>query len=357
MLTTIWQRYLFNELFKVFCFFLVAFFFLYSLIDYSTHMQDFMSNGTVQLKEILFFYGFQFIKRAVLLLPLALLIATIKVLCTLNATRELVALQASGLNLKTLLRPFFLLAGLCCVFNWFSAEKLLPAALNTLESFEDKHHYNSHSKHDPFHVLHLKDNSKLVYQKHDIANNILFDVYWIRSFNDIWRIKTLKDDPKDPVADFADHLVRKKDGTLAKVESFDKCRLNELKWQSNMPRKGMIPIEGRKVSQLIKVLFHKEQITKTQASEALTYVGYKLTMPLLSLLVVIAVAPFCIRYTRNVPTFFIYSMGLFGFIAFFTLLDACIILGSHRTIPPLLAILVPFGVCSAFFSWKFVKTS
>jgi len=357
MLTKIWQRYLFTELCKVFFFFLVGFFFLYSLIDYSTHMQDFMSSGKVKLKEIFCFYGFQFIKRSVLLLPLALLIASIKVLCNLNATRELVALQSSGLNLKTLLRPFFLLAGLCCVFNWFSAEKLLPTALNTLESFEDNHHYNSHVKHDPFQVLYLKDNSKLVYQKRDVENNLLFDVYWIRSFDDMWRIKTLKADPKDPVADFADHLVRQKDGTLAKVESYDKCRLNELKWQANMPRKGMIPIENRKVSQLIKVLSHKQQITKNQASEALSYVCYKLIMPLLSLLVIMAVAPFCIRYTRNVPTFYIYSVSLFGFIAFFTLLDACIILGSHRTIPPLLAILLPFGVCSAFFSWKFIKTS
>lgn len=357
MLATIWERYLFRELIKVFGFFLVAFFFLYSLIDYTSHMQDFITHGKLQLMDLLSYYGNQFIKRADLLLPLALLIATVKVLCGFNATRELVALQASGIKLKTLMRPFFLLAAICCAFNWFSAEKILPNSLCALDTFDDFHHYHNHNRHDPFHVLHLKDNSKLIYQKHDKAQDLLFDVYWIRSFDDIWRIRTLKANPKDPIADFADHLVRNSDGTLTKVESYERCRLNQLKWQTNLTRKGMIPIENRKVSQLFKLYAHKNELTKAQASEVLTQLCYKLIMPLLSLLVLVAIAPYCIRYTRSVPIFYIYTAGLFGFIAFFTLMDSSTILGSHRTLPPMVALLLPFGLCSAFFSWKFAKTS
>ncbi|MCX6991210.1 MAG: LptF/LptG family permease, partial [Chlamydiae bacterium] len=101
MLTKIWQRYFFIELCKVFFFFLVSFFFLYSLIDYTTHAGDFVTDGKFQSKNLLFYYGFQFIKRAYLLLPLALLISTIKVLCSMNASRELVALQSSGVKLKS----------------------------------------------------------------------------------------------------------------------------------------------------------------------------------------------------------------------------------------------------------------
>ena len=118
----------------------------------------------------------------------------------------------------------------------------------------------------------------------------------------------------------------------------------------------MVPIENRKVSQLIKVLQHKELISKRIAHEVLTHLSFKLITPLLSLLVVIAIAPFCIRYTRSVPVFYIYSAGLFGFIAFYTLMDSCTILGAHGTLPPLLAILAPFGLCSTLFSWNFAKT-
>ena len=357
MLTKIWQRYFFIELCKVFFFFLVSFFFLYSLIDYTTHMGDFVIEGKFRLKELCSYYGFQFIKRGFLLLPLSLLISTIKVLCTMNASRELVALQASGVKLKSLLSPFFLLGTICCVFNWVSSQTLLPHALTSLDRFDDISHYNGREKKEPFHVLHLKDESKLIYETHDTQTNTFCDVYWVKSFNEIWRIKTLTADPKKPIAELADHLVRGKDGTLTKVESYEKCIINGIKWQTGLNRKGIIPIESRKVSDLFKVLAHKNEISKKQASEVLTTLCYKLIMPLLSLLVLIAIAPFCIRYTRNTPTFYIYAGGLFGFITFFLLMDSFVILGSHNTLKPMIAILLPFGMCSSIFIWKFAKTS
>ena len=357
MLTKIWQRYFFIELCKVFFFFLVSFFFLYSLIDYTTHAGDFFTEGKFQTKDLFCYYGFQFIKRSYLLLPLALLISTIKVLCRLNASRELVALQSCGIKLKSLLSPFFYLGALCCIFNWISSEKLLPKALVSLNHFEDISHYNGKDTKEPFYVLHLKDESKLIYQTHDIETNTFSDVYWVKSFNEIWRIKTLKADPKNPIAELADHLVRNKEGILTKVKSYETWIIDGLTWQTNLNRKGVIPIESRKVTELGKVLAHKNKISKKQASEALTVLSYKLIMPVLSLLVVIAIAPFCIRYTRSVPTFYIYAVGLFGFIAFFLLMDSFVILGSHNTLNPLVAILLPFGMCFGVFSWKFGKTS
>ncbi|MCX6991211.1 MAG: LptF/LptG family permease, partial [Chlamydiae bacterium] len=248
------------------------------------------------------------------------------------------------------------LGALCCIFNWVSSEMLLPKALTSLNRFDDISHYNGRDRKEPFHILHLKDQSKLIYQTHDMESNTFCDVYWVKSFNEIWRIKTLKADPKNPIAELADHLVRSKDGTLTKVESYEKCIINGLTWQKDLNRKGIIPIESRKVSELYKVLAHKNEISKEQASEVLTTLCYKLVMPLLSLLAVVAIAPFCIRYTRSVPTFYIYASGLFGFITFFLLIDSLVILGSHNTLNPLVAILLPFGMCAGVFSWKFTKT-
>jgi lipopolysaccharide export system permease protein len=318
-------------------------------------MQDFVIGGKFQFVDLLLFYSYQFIKRSSLLLPLALLVASIKVLCSFNATRELVALQAAGIKLKTLLRPFFILAFVCCSFNWACAEKLLPHSLNSLITFDDTHYYAKRDRKEPFYVLYLKDHTKLIYQKHNKEQKQFFDVYWIRNLDDIWRIKTLSTDPKNPIAEHADHLLRQNDGTLYKAESYEKCRLNGLKWDGHLSRKGSIPIENRKLSQLFKVLFHTSEISKKQASEVLTYFSFRIVMPILSFLVVLAIAPFCIRYSRTIPVFFIYAGGLFGYIAFFTLMDACVILGKNHTLHPLVALLVPFGLCSGFFSLKFIK--
>lgn len=71
-------------------------------------MQNFMQDTRVTFSHIFLYYLFEFIKRADLLIPLAVLITTIKVLFALNIKGELVALRASGLSLKVILRPFFI---------------------------------------------------------------------------------------------------------------------------------------------------------------------------------------------------------------------------------------------------------
>ena len=78
-------------------------------------------------------------------------------------------------------------------------------------------------------------------------------------------------------------------------------------------------------------------------------------MPLLPILVVLGIAPFCIRHARGAPVFFLYAGGLFGFIGFFTLMDEAAILGENRIAHPAVAILLPFALCSTPFIWKFAK--
>ena len=358
MLNTIWKRYIFKELNKVFFFFLFCFFFLYGIVDYSTHIQDFVKDKHIQFADIALYYSCQFIKRADLLIPLALLIATIKVLCTMNGSRELVALQASGISKKKLFSPFFLMATFCCLFNLASVETLLPQSLNYLDSFRDAHFRHSFrgKRTEPFRVLHLKDGSKLIYQEYDAEKKVFIDVFWIRSFDDIWHLQTLQSDPKNPVGQYVDHLKRNKEGVMEKVESYELCRLSQLHWQANLPRKGMIPIENRKVSHLYKLLFVSDSTTKFQAKEILTELCFKCIMPFLSFLVVLGCTPFCVVYSRSSPVFFIYSMALFSFIAFFTLMDAVVILGKNNTFPPVAAILPPFLCCMGACWWKYRKT-
>ncbi|MCK4935100.1 MAG: LptF/LptG family permease, partial [Simkaniaceae bacterium] len=77
----IWQRYLFLSLLKVFFLILLGFFLLYTLMDYSLHMQEFTNASSASFNKIIVYYGLQFIKRLELLLPLTLLISSIHILC------------------------------------------------------------------------------------------------------------------------------------------------------------------------------------------------------------------------------------------------------------------------------------
>jgi lipopolysaccharide export system permease protein len=354
---TIWERYLLREIFKVFFLFLGCFFFLYALVDYSMHMQDFIIDKKIQMTHIATYYFFHFIKRADLLIPLALLISTLKVLFALNARGELIALQASGLPLKKILRPFFFIGLLCTLFNLASSQFLLPSSLNFLDRFRQEHfrHHRDHRK-EPVHALCLKDRSKIIYRTADVEKTLFQDVFWVRSVDEIWRMQSLSVDPENPVGFYVDHLERNREGNFEKVESFDQYRFAKFRWQPDPTGKGYTPLENRRMSELLQLLIQKTKTTAYEYPQVLTHFLFKVVMPFLSLLVIAAGAPFCLQHSRNLPLFLTYAIALFGFIAFFALMDAAMILGENLVVSPYLAILLPMTLCGIVFGFIYRKT-
>ncbi len=290
--------------------------------------------------------------------PLALLIATLKVLFSLNSKGELVALQASGLSAKRILRPFFILALICTIFNCASMEFLLPSSLNFLDGFRQSHfkHSLNGNRKEPIHVIYLKDRSKIVYQSEDKAKGLFFDVFWICSADDIWRMKHLSTNPEQPIGYYVDHIVRSTEGNFEKIASFEKYTFPSFRLQPDPAGKGYIPIENRKPSELFRLLLHKKATTAFEHPQILTHFLHKCTLPFLSFLVVIAAAPFCFRHSRSLPVFFTYALALFAFVAFAALINSTLILGESQAISAYNAILLPFALCFLGFGLKFVKT-
>jgi lipopolysaccharide export system permease protein len=355
---TVWERYLLREILKVFFLFLGCFFFLYGLVDYSMHMQDFIVDKRIQITHIAIYYIFHFIKRADLLIPLALLISTLKVLFALNARGELIALQASGLPRKKILRPFFLTGLICTLFNLASSEFLLPSSLNFLDRFRQEHfkHYDRGHRKEPVHILRLKDRSKIIYQTVDLEKKLFQDVFWVRSVDEIWRMQSLSVDPENPIGFYVDQLQRNSEGNFEKVASFDQYRFDKFRWQPDPTGKGYTPLENRRMSELLHLLIQKTKTTAYEYPQVLTHFLFKVAMPFLSLLVIAAGAPFCFQHSRNLPIFFTYAIALFGFVAFFALMDAAVILGENLVVSPYLAILLPITLCSIAFGFKYRKS-
>ncbi|HSX12113.1 MAG TPA: LptF/LptG family permease [Rhabdochlamydiaceae bacterium] len=352
----LWQRYFLREFFKIFFLFLFCFYFLYVAIDYCLHIQDFVQDKELQFSKICLYYLFQFVKRADLLIPLALLISTIKVLFGFNHYLELLAFQIGGIELRKFMRPLLLVALFFSFFNLVLEEYVLPRSLNAIDRFYDAHLRHHHTvRKEPLHVLHLNDHSKLVYQFYDSAKQSFFDVIWIRNSADIWRMKYLSADPQNPLGQYVDHLVRNKDGFFEKRESSKEYLLKELKWQRDIPRKGLVPFENRSLSELSKQLFGSQHLTRYETAEIQTQLFFKIVMPFLCLLIVIAIAPACIQYSRNGSPFFLYTIALFSFIAFYVFMDAAVILAENRALPPFWTLFTPFFIAFSFFGYKFVR--
>ncbi|MBS0647769.1 MAG: LptF/LptG family permease [Verrucomicrobia bacterium] len=354
----VWQRYFFREILKVFFFFLFGFFFLYSLIEYSMHMDDFFQNHHFQLREVVLYYINQLLKRLDFLLPMALLLSTIKVLTSLNARNEWIVLQAAGLSTRKLLQPFMIIACASSILAYLNFEYFLPSALRHIDEFRISHFHGSKlaQRRELIHLIPLKDNTKLLYQSHDKEKNVLFDVLWIKSLDDIWRIKYLNGDPANPTAEYVDHIVRNSSGFLEKKESYPKLYLADLKWHPRMARKGLIPFDQRSITELYRLRF-KTKVSPYEVPKIGTSLSFKVAIPLISPLLVIALAPFCLAYSRTRHFFLIYALGLFGLFAFYMLLDSLTILSDNGVITPTMAVFVPLALFASFFTWRFALKS
>ncbi|MBS0615953.1 MAG: LptF/LptG family permease [Verrucomicrobia bacterium] len=352
----IWQRYFLKELFKVFIFFLFAFFFLYAILDYSMHMDDFFKDKHLQIGQLLHYYLQHFLKRADFLLPLAALIASVKVLTHFNTSRQWMALQVAGLRTGSLMKPFFYLALLCALFNFANFQYFLPRALSTIESFDAEHFKHSHraKQKELIQILHLRDNSKLLYQSYDAEKDALFDVLWVRSPQEIWRMKYLNANPGDPKAQYVDHLIVGREGFLEKTESFDTYAFPDLKWHPRMKNRVFIPFENYSLKQLYTLL-KSEKTTPFEIPKIQSHLYFKIAIPLLSFLVILAVAPYCIVFSRHQNPFYIYALGLFGLFAVYTILDTSVILGEHAVLSPLIALFGPLLFLGTLFTYQYVR--
>ncbi len=354
-----WQSYFYKEISKVFFFFLFGFFFLYSLIEYATHMDDFFKTSTLNAASIVLYYLNQFLKRLDFLIPMALLLSTIKVLTTFNMRNEWTVLQAAGLSTRKLLTPFFTAAILCSTFLWVNFEFFLPSALQNIDEFRIAHFHGSHlaKRRELIHLIPLKDNSKLIYQAYIPEKHQLFDVLWIKSQGEIWRMKYLCADPANPTAYYVDRLVRSPAGVLEKAESFETLTIHELKWHPRMARKGLVPFDQKRISELSR-LAKNPKSSPYEIPRIKTALAFKTAIPLLAPLIVLALAPVCLVFSRLRSTFFIYAVGLFSLFAFYMLLDSLTILSDHGIISPILSVLFPISLLASVVGWRFwMKTA
>lgn len=358
----IWERYFLNEVIKTTIFFLSCFYGLYVLIDYASHTGSFHRNQIhFKWDEVALYYVFDFIKHLDFLLPLALLIATIRTVCSLNTHNELVALMSSGISVRTLMLPFIFLGLFCTCLMYLNLEVFSPVAMRELKHIEDTRSSKKREAEALASVQHiiLDDNSTLVFQSFDSSQNRFFDSYWIRNVDDIYRIKHLfpyVDHPDtSPVGHFIDHLKRNQQGELVTIESFDTKVFPELRFNKQALFETITPAEHLSMTELWKKSPGAFQLASEKQAQALTAFYQKIFLPWICLLVVIGPIPFCLKRTRHLPMFFIYAGSIFGLLAFDVLMEAAVVLGKRQVLSPLWAVWPPFFAISGLLCWRFSR--
>lgn len=333
------HRNLVQDILKHILFFLLLFYLLYAISDYSAHIQEFFKSQSIPVNKVLLYYFHQLIKQLHLLLPLALLITSMKILIALNRNFELVALQSAGLSLQKIAAPFFMAGIICTTLLYISGESLYPRAERQIELFQN--HYLSSAKKGGKKIQgrDLVDGTKIIYQAYDAEKKEFSDLYWVKSLDDIWYAKTMK---LDQTGQFVDHFLRNERQQLEKIASFSEIPLPALSL------KIQEPIDESQLS--LKQLFsmHPDEKVRTQ-------IWLKLLQPLLPLIIITAIIPFCTAFARDKRHLFTFALALFSFFAFFSIMNACAILSESGTLPPYLALL-PFPLAlELFFLVRWIK--
>lgn len=204
------------------------------------------------------------------------------------------------------------------------------------------------------HVI-LEDGSLLLFQLYDLAKEQFFDAYWIESVDSIYRIKHLSPQAEGPVGYFVDHLVRQPNGELLQQAAYKEYGFKKMHFNPEVLQSTIIDPDVLSMTELAAQQPDSLIHLNDKESKIATAFYWKLLMPWLCLLAILAPAPICIRFSRQLPVFFIYVGSLFGLIAFYMFMDAAQVVAKRQVIPPLWAIGFPFLGMFTFFGYRFAK--
>lgn len=336
--------------------FLSCFYGLYIIIDYASHGNTITgAQAPGEWQGIARYYFYVFASRAEILLPIALLIAFIHTVLSLNTQNELVALQSSGLPLKTLMRPFITAALIAVSLIYINEQFFLPTALRKLRRIEDaaKHQKKKQALDLAARHVILEDGSVLIYQDYDTNQERFFDVYWIESIDSIYRMKYLTPIPLPPTGYFVDHLTRQPNSEIFQEKSFQQLPLPGMKFNVNYLQSALIDPDILPLTALYSQSFDISNSPTEKESKILTAFYWKIIIPWLCLLAIIAPAPFCLRFSRTPPIFLIYVCSLFGIIASYMMMDATQVVAKKQIFPPLWVICLPFILVFSYFGFRY----
>lgn len=357
--TKLWERYFAKQFLGIFCALLFGFFALYVLLDYSSHTATFHKNHIrFEWHELILFYFWEFVRRIDVLIPFALLIATIKTLCQLNVNNELVAMLSSGVPIKSLLKPFFVLGCIFTALMYLNTQFLVPIAATHLKSISDESRKTRKNKQEQAFLEHIAmaDESTIIFQRYDSEEQRFFDAYWVRSADDVYRIKYLYPHGGDtPRGEFVQHLQRNAQGAMVETSAQKEQTFTDMHFNKKKLIDSTILPEQLSLTTLWdKIGFSQNPPTEKQV-QLLTTFYVRLAMPWLCLLVVIGPAPFCIRFSRTLPVFLIYAVAAFTFIALYLVMESAELMAKRQVFPPLAGIFLPLLLFSSPLIWNYCR--
>ena len=318
----LWDRLLLRRLFTTVVAFLVCFFFLYILIDFASRVSSIESMR--KSPELLFrYYGAVFIKRLEVLLPFALMLGTIRSLQILYRERGFVAGLTSGIPIKRLLRPFYLLGFVSLVLLLASEQWFVPYALKEINWIESLHFKGKglgqiHQKL----AVQTEEGGRLFFSSINPFERTLTDVYYLPSWEEMLHLEKLDLSESIPQGSYVDFFKKDENSNwiLSKREPHSSLPTLLIEWEELF---GLVAQPNQlPLMTLIQKVSHLKGISPLEKGDITTTLSKKLLFPSLPWLVILAVIPIGISFSRGASFLTLYGGALFLFLSLYLSLNA-----------------------------------
>ncbi|GAB4228466.1 MAG: hypothetical protein Tsb0021_05820 [Chlamydiales bacterium] len=355
ILSKIWERYFAIEFTKLFCILILGFYSLYVLIDFSTRYSFYHSSG-LSWFDIFGYYGYIFLQRVEILVPFAVVISGIRILCNLNIHREFIALLASGISINRLMRPFFLVISILITLLYVNAQWSAPWAskrLNIFESNRNKEKYKREQKIN-IHAAILPGHGVILFHGFDEPNRRYYDTYIITSTDEIFHVEYLYPYESPIRGCHVEKLTRDENGKLLPLDSYDTYIFQDLSFDRRLLRETLKSPSDYSLTRLWRLMPSFFLQPDQRQVKLATWFYRKITLPWLSLFAFLTIAPFCLQFTRNLPVFMLFLCGMLGVVVFYLILNASVILGENGLLHPLIAVCCPMFLLGALSITNYV---
>lgn len=353
---TIWSRYIILETAKTAALFLCCFYMLYVMIDYAHHTASFHQyQNRFSWQLFLLYYGSEFAIRGELLLPVAVLLGSLRTLCKIKQEHELMAMLASGVKLKTLLRPFLWVGLIATALLYINAEYILPNASKQLQYIEDLNSLNKQGDtSQPIQKLFLPDGSQLIFRKYDSARNLFLDLFWIRSADEIIKMSSLNPSIHPVRGEDVVFLQRDASHKLIISKQQPHAELPELLLNETQLSETISQPEVMSLGELWLRIPKQFKIDSEKEAKLVATFCRKIVFPWICFLIILAIVPSFVHFSRQFAPFTIYAVAIFSLIVLTICIDTAQILAKRQLVNPLIALFAPICLCYliAYFRYR-----
>ena len=296
------DKYILKEYFRSFIITSVSFIALYLIVDFFEKIRMFLSNHASVIQMATYFL-FSVPMIISLILPAAVLLATLMTYSNLSKYNEITAMKANGISLYRMSSPVLIFAAVIAVSLFYFSELITPAALQKTENIVivevQKQKALGFFKQNE--IWYHSDNAIYNFKMFDVTANILRGVtinYINPDFTLKMRIDAERAEWKDGHWIFYNLLLTRFDGNNSPVLEWSKQKIIDLPEKPNDFKIMQKDAEKMGFFDLRKYI-RKIQAEGYDATRYLVDLYGKIAFPFVTLILVIIGISFSLRQERH----------------------------------------------------------